>query len=783
MHIYPRPSLIINMPASYNSIPFVILITVSVSFSVNVTAYESSNRPGSINKDDSGHFNYEYLDTESNSKNEPYEIVSVESQYLSKSSFDDLLYMDFPIVVTPTRFKQAVADVPAAITLIEASTIKRLGFKTIPEILQLVPGMAVRLANGLQYVVSYHGTKGQFPRRMQVMLDGMTLYTGAISTVNWTRLPVVVEDIARIEVTRSPNASVYGTNAYSGIINIISKTPTDLQERILSTNLGSTGSGNLRLSMGGSYSQGSYSVAARRLVDKGYDHLSEIGSGFDEMDVSRFTYGLDHELLNNDRFSLKVNLLKSKSDTTIDHFSATGEPAVLFFTETSFTVDYNSELNDQHELHLQIISRHSKGEKEWEVCGPPIMVAPELHALYTSNPLLVNFFSYVDGNVDGEVTFNGVELSDIYIGYLDEETQALALAAQERYEQFKAAGIKSVCGFFNENIREMYTDIEIQDTIILSPSLRLAGVAGLQFITAESETFLNGSQSNVSARLLMSLEYDITSDLILNGGVMIEKDGLSGSVIAPRLALNYHLGQYQTIRSSFSTGTRSPDIFEQKSDWSYRGASSTPIEGLENPILFAASKSTGGLNAEYIISREIGYHLNVPKYSLSFDLKIFSDTMYDLISQIITQAYFNLDNSNSVSLKGGEFQLQYKVSPGITSYFSYGYLDADASTLDERTLTARHSGSAYFIAEFDNQLALSAAYTGTAKTKQFNHQERLDVKVMKTANVGDEQFIDVSLNFRHHLNDNVTFSELGYVQVHRYDNLNHVFFELEYRGW
>jgi iron complex outermembrane receptor protein len=76
--------------------------------------------------------------------------------------------------------------------------------------------------------VNYHGTNTTEARRMQVLVDVRSVYRPGLATVDWTDIPLAVEDIERIEVFRGPNTATYGANALMGVINIIS-TPPELR--------------------------------------------------------------------------------------------------------------------------------------------------------------------------------------------------------------------------------------------------------------------------------------------------------------------------------------------------------------------------------------------------------------------------------------------------------------------------------------------------------------------------------------------------------------------------
>ena len=66
-----------------------------------------------------------------------------------------------------------------------------------------------------------------FSRRMQVLIDGRSVYTPGFGEVPWTSLPLSIDDIERIEVVRGPNSAAYGSNAFFGVINIITQTAAE----------------------------------------------------------------------------------------------------------------------------------------------------------------------------------------------------------------------------------------------------------------------------------------------------------------------------------------------------------------------------------------------------------------------------------------------------------------------------------------------------------------------------------------------------------------------------
>ncbi len=139
--------------------------------------------------------------------------------------------LDVPQVLTATRLKQSPAEVPGSMTVLDRDLIKASGARDIPELMRLVPGMMVGYLSGNQATVNYHGTNVTEARRLQVLVDGRSVYRPGLATVDWSDIPVAIEDIDRIEVFRGPNAVSYGANALMGVINILTRHPADSRAR------------------------------------------------------------------------------------------------------------------------------------------------------------------------------------------------------------------------------------------------------------------------------------------------------------------------------------------------------------------------------------------------------------------------------------------------------------------------------------------------------------------------------------------------------------------------
>ena len=139
----------------------------------------------------------------------------------SSLTSEEDIFGDIPVSYTATRLSQSVHDSPVSVTIIDKDMIEAYDPHELIDVLRLVPGFQVVHPSGFRASTSYHGLGGEFSARMQVQIDGRSVYSPILGHVEWTELPIEPEDIERIEVIRGPNAASYGANSFTAIVNII----------------------------------------------------------------------------------------------------------------------------------------------------------------------------------------------------------------------------------------------------------------------------------------------------------------------------------------------------------------------------------------------------------------------------------------------------------------------------------------------------------------------------------------------------------------------------------
>lgn len=87
----------------------------------------------------------------------------------------------------------------------------------------MVPGLDVAQINGSTWAIGSRGSNQQFANKLQVMVDGRSVYSPTFSGVFWGTLDLPLTDIERIEVICGPGGSIWGANAVTGGISIFTK--------------------------------------------------------------------------------------------------------------------------------------------------------------------------------------------------------------------------------------------------------------------------------------------------------------------------------------------------------------------------------------------------------------------------------------------------------------------------------------------------------------------------------------------------------------------------------
>ncbi|HEV2098503.1 MAG TPA: TonB-dependent receptor, partial [Stellaceae bacterium] len=152
--------------------------------------------------------------------------ASADTEDFTKMSLEQLMQVK---VTTATKAPQPWFSTAAAVFVITEEDIRRSGATNIPELLRMVPGLDVAQLNAHTWAITARGFNGVYANKLLVLIDGRSVYTPLYSGVQWDLQDLMLEDIDRIEVIRGPGGTLWGANAFNGVINIITKSAKDTQ--------------------------------------------------------------------------------------------------------------------------------------------------------------------------------------------------------------------------------------------------------------------------------------------------------------------------------------------------------------------------------------------------------------------------------------------------------------------------------------------------------------------------------------------------------------------------
>ncbi len=671
-------------------------------------------------------------------------VVTLSSVAAMSNAQEDIAFgdQDMPVVLSATRLKQAIADAPASITLIDRQMIDQSGAREIPDLLRLVPGMVVGYEKGWDAFVSYHGTSADMARRMQVLIDGRSVFQPSLAFVDWIGLPLELDDIDRIEVIRGPNAAAYGVNSFLAVVNIITRNPADLPKVRAYTRQGGQGINDNYVSTAGVRNQLSWRLTANSRTDSGFDKYFNkenlrdtngnkvFDSKGDAIKVfNPYPYADDKrqkavygQLLWEDGNQSSIKLGAGHSELVGGNRAEGGLVEFLDEPDLNTKQDYlnlSVQFNtDNHQLQFNSDYSQFDAKQRIRVAVPAGFFLPELQQMFIIDRIYTsNFLDGVQGMLSGDPNAKLPSITRADIGAL-----TLAVGCKVGLQQGKVCGSITPDAMYTKDLnytsdinkKESRLEAELQDTWTFTPNLRVVYGAGIQNSRAESMHFFNGEVENTVWRVFAHGEWQFMPDWRLNAGIMDEHDDYSGNLQSPRLALNWRFLPTHSLRMVSSRAYRTPDLRESKAYWQYYGQTEDrslskydgyfPFVGIAPAVTGTTcvltdsyseagvvSICTDGAPSERIISNEIGYYGELPRQNLQIDIRIFKDDLR-LAEHNLEIDDFVIAPLTKHQQRGVELSTQWR--PHSNWRFMLNYAYDDITGLNDNTdFVPKHSGN------------------------------------------------------------------------------------------
>lgn len=198
-----------------------------------------------------------------------------------------LLFQEIPSVVGASKYEQKVTEAPSAVSIITATDIKKFGYRTLADILRSERSFYVTYDRNYSYVgVRGFGRPGDYNTRILLLIDGHRTNDNTYDqALVGTEGLLDVDLIDRVEIIRGPGSSLYGSNAFFAVVNMITKRGRDLKGAEVSGEAGSYKTYKGRVTYGDRFSNGVEAIVS--------------GTGFDSKGDKHYYAAYDSPATNN----------------------------------------------------------------------------------------------------------------------------------------------------------------------------------------------------------------------------------------------------------------------------------------------------------------------------------------------------------------------------------------------------------------------------------------------------------------------------------------------------
>jgi iron complex outermembrane receptor protein len=133
------------------------------------------------------------------------------------------------VVVSASRAEEKLVNAPSTMSVITAAQIEVAPSQNVGELLRTIPGVNITQVSARDINVTTRGATGTLATGQLALLDGRSLYQDFFGFVMWDLMPVNLDEVKQVEVIRGPASAVWGANALNGVVNVITKSPREMQ--------------------------------------------------------------------------------------------------------------------------------------------------------------------------------------------------------------------------------------------------------------------------------------------------------------------------------------------------------------------------------------------------------------------------------------------------------------------------------------------------------------------------------------------------------------------------
>jgi len=192
-----------------------------------------------------------------------------------------LARLEQELVTVVSRYAQTARKAPSIVTVITADQITASGYRTLSDVLRTIPGIYIWKSQEGRDLAALRGVVSADNNKLLLLVDGQPWYDGGY-THAWIDQYLPLAQVAQIEVIQGPGSAIYGTNAFTGVIHVVTRDAESLQGGQARWTVGSVGSSELSGMAGATRRVGPWEARATvsvRTLDQQGDGLDTTPEG------------------------------------------------------------------------------------------------------------------------------------------------------------------------------------------------------------------------------------------------------------------------------------------------------------------------------------------------------------------------------------------------------------------------------------------------------------------------------------------------------------------------